>query len=544
MVSALMSSQSALHTTAHNLTNVDTEGYVRQQVLLQDAAYQNIGQNAVSTFSVGLGTDIDSIRQVRDVFLDQSYREESGRMGFYDAQADAVHEIETILGEIEGESFSDILDDFWVSLNELQKYPDGLETRASFIQNSVLLVERANLIQQQINDYQQNMNAEATTMVSRINEIGQEIDHLNDVIARAEMNGGNANDYRDQRNLLLDELASYVDIRYREVSDGSVMVSVENVPFVIKGNYYPMATAQAEAHSDLEVPYWPHLGNNVFNLNNPIGPQFDNDVGRLKGLVAAMGSRKANYTDLQDQTVYENEVKGSVIMQAQAQFDNLIHGIVTMVNDMVSPNTSGDPAYLDTDAAPYGMEGSQGIEIFSRKYVDRYTPNIDSNTVVVTTADYYEYIQEDSGNDSTLYSAGNLEVNPDVLADYDLIALSVNNGYNGDSTVVQQMLNAWDDAFSALGPGATAQMNFREYYTAFIGEIGSIGSVAKAQVDNQELMALQIDNQRSELMGVSSDEELSNMMKYQHAYNAAARMVTVVDSMMEQIVTSLGIVGR
>lgn len=528
MMSALKTSQAALNTTAHNLSNIETEGYVRQQVLTNEGNYLTYGTNALSSLSIGSGTDVDSIRQVRDIFLDQSYREETGRMGFYESQAEAVAEIETILGETEGEAFSTIMDDMWQSLNELSKHPEGLETRGAFIQSAVVFVEKANFIMEQINDYQVNLNNDVIAEVDRINEIGSEINDLNDLIAKAEVTTGNANDYRDQRNLLLDELSGMVNITYREEADSSVLVNVENVPFVISGNYYEMGVSQAEEFSDLVVPNWTHLDREVFNFTDDVSAANDNDIGSLKGMVLARGTRSANYTDLQDQDVYEDEIEGSIVMQAQAQFDNLIHGIVTMVNNMVAPNTDTDPAFLDTANAPYGLNGSQGTEIFTRSYMSRYDE--------ATGA----YNKEDPTNSYSLYSAGNIEVNSAVLADYNLIALSSNEGYDGDNTVVQSILDAWDQPFSALEPGSSSVMSFDDYYIGMVGNIGSIGSLATAQMENQELMSIQIDNQRTSLMGVSSDEELSNMMKYQHAYNAAARVVTVLDSMMEEIVTSLG----
>lgn len=536
MVSALMASEQALNTTAHNLTNVNTPGYVRQQVLMNESNYDHIGNAGTHTMSIGMGTDINEIRQVRDIFLDQTFREESGREGFYAAQSQAIDEIETILGETEGESFSKIINDLWNSISELSKHPDGLETRGLFIQSAVIFVEKSNLIMEQLNNYQKDVNTEIYDTVDRINEIGAQIHQLNDTISKAELSGGNANDYRDTRNSLVDELATLVNISYREDADGNMLVNIENVPFVQKGILMEMSTTQAEVMSPMVVPYWPHINEKVFNFDNPVGPDFDNDVGRLKGLVMARGTRQADYTDLQDPVIYEEELKDSVIMLAQAQFDNLVHGIVTMINGVVAPNTTGSPAYLDDAAygntAPYGLDGSQGNEIFKRKYFDRY----DSGTG--------EYNEEVSTNGYSLYSAGNLEINAAVLEDYDKIALSANLGYDGDNSVVAEILRKWDENFGSLEPGTTGQSNFIDYYRGFVGNLGNLGFIATQQMENQDLMATQIDNQRNMLMGVSSDEELGNMMKYQHAYNAASRVVTVVDQMIEQVVTSLGLVGR
>jgi flagellar hook-associated protein 1 FlgK len=292
-----------------------------------------------------------------------------------------------------------------------------------------------------------------------------------------------------------------------------------------------MGMMQAEPFSDLIVPSWPHLKQAVFNFDNPVGPSYNNDIGKLKGLILARGTRATDYTDLSSATVYKDEIKESAIMRAQAQFDNLIHGIVTMVNNIVSPNLPGSPTSLDTANAPYGLNGTRGIEVFSRKYMDRYDA-------------LGNYNEEDPNNLYSLYSAGNIRLNPEVLADYNKIALSQNNGYDGDNQVVAKILTQWDTAFSTLEPGNTGAMNIREYYTGYVGAIGNMGYIAKNQADNQSLMATQINNQRSTLTGVSSDEELGNMMKYQHAYNAAARVVTTVDKMIEQVVTSLGLVGR
>src|SRR5574344_2083793 len=124
-VSGLSVSQASVNTTSHNMANLDTQGYVRQQVLTKDSVYNNIGVTAINTMQVGLGTNMATIRQVRDVFLDKAYRLEVGRLSFYEAQSESVGEVEGLFGELEGEAFQDNLNDFWVSLQELAKEPDN-----------------------------------------------------------------------------------------------------------------------------------------------------------------------------------------------------------------------------------------------------------------------------------------------------------------------------------------------------------------------------------------------------------------------------------
>lgn len=521
-VSGMMASQSALQATAHNLSNVNTTGYVRQQVLMKESSYVKVGNGPTTDFLVGLGTGVQDIRQVRDMFLDMSYREESGRQGFYNAQANAIEEIEVILGETEGESFSQILDNLFSSINELSKHPDGLETRGTFVQSSVLFVNKANLVMDQLNDYQMNQNSKVIDTVNEINGLGKEIFKLNDLIVRSEVNGDNANDYRDARNNALDKLSNLVDISYREDKVGNVFVKVEGYEFVTISDVNEMDLAPAEPFSLLVTPIWKSLGREVFNLDETITPEKNNDLGKLKGLLLARGTRQANHTDTNDPNTYEQAIKPSIIMNAQAQFDVLVNGIVTMINDIVAPKSK--------TGGPYGLDGSQYTEVFKRKYMDRYDSSGNFESEVAT-------------NLYSLYSAGNLEVNPLILEDYDKIALSVTLNEVGDNQKVEEIITAWQQPFAPIQPGGE-NIDINEYYTSYISDVGNVGSISKVSMTNQEMIVSQIQNQRSSLMGVSSDEELGNMMKYQHAYNASARVVTVVDQMIEQIVTSLGIVGR
>lgn len=538
-ISALRANEQALNTTAHNLANVNTTGYVRQQVLMKDSSYLNIGNSATGTKSIGFGVDVEAIRQVRDIFLDQSYRNENGRYGYYTAQSEAVDEIQTILGETEGESFSKIIDNLWTSINELSKHPDGLETRGSFIQNAVLFAEKSNLVMEQLNAYQSNLNQEISKQVNTINNLGRQILKLNQTIVTQEVNGGNANDYRDQRNKLLDDLSKMANISYREDAQGAITVSLENVPFVIPGAVNEMGTTQSEPLSPLIDPCWPHLRNagppaveyKVFNLDNPTGPQYDNDRGYLKGLIMSRGTRQANYTDLTNATTYKSDIEPSLVMTAQAQFDQLIHGITTMINNVLAPNTVGPPQVLDTANAPYGLDGAQGVELFKREYMNRYDGSGNYNV-------------ETSTNEFSLYSAGKLVVNPAILADYDKLCLSTTKGVSGDSSKVTEMLNNWKMPFAPIEPGTSSKLNYNDYYTSYVFNIGNVGNVAINQMKNQELMSTQIDNQRLQLAGVSSDEELTNMLKYQNAYNAAAKVVTVVDDMLDKLISNLGLVGR
>ncbi|HPU63709.1 MAG TPA: flagellar hook-associated protein FlgK [Mobilitalea sp.] len=565
-VSGLNVSQAALNVTSHNLANVDTKGYVRQQPIFTDFQYIKLGESYLSSLQVGLGANFAEIKQVRDVFLDKAYREEIGRKAFYDAQYQAIYEIEGLFGELEGVQFQNTMKEFWEALQELVKEPDNIVARASFVQTAVSFVEMANTIYTQLCDYQVNLNTQIMEQVKRINEIGDQIKELNIKIRHYESSGlENANDLRDQRNLLLDELSQIAYITYREDKSGVVTVSLEGMPFVTEDLVYHMETVQISEETPMLKPIWVAHGNvDVFNFDRPPSSIYDTDIGSLKGLLLARGDRQANFTDIPVRERYEtdheyeeavreynNKISPSVIMTAQAQFDQLIHGIVTMVNDILSPNkevTLADGSkikILDEENAPVSMDSQKimGEALFTRKSMPRYEEReiqIKDEDGGIQTILAKVYIEEDPNDNYSLYTISEIEVNPNILLNKSLLPLSKNDGSGAfDIDTAKKLLDGWQKPFATLSPNSLTKNNFNDYYVSFISEIANWGEQVYTISTNQASMVDSIDNKRAEIMGVSSDEELTNLIKFQHAYNAAARYINVVSEMLEHIIMNM-----
>ena len=138
-VAGLQSSQNALNITSNNLANVDTTGYVRQRVIYADRDYLNFNTTAsISYQQSGLGVKIGDVIHTRDIFLDRSYRTESGRQAFYAATYEATQEVETLYQELEGQAFQDAVEDFWTAFQEFAKAPYIPDFRAI----STILIRR------------------------------------------------------------------------------------------------------------------------------------------------------------------------------------------------------------------------------------------------------------------------------------------------------------------------------------------------------------------------------------------------------------------
>lgn len=569
-VSGLRTSQNALNTTGHNLANVGTTGYVRQQVLQVDSNYINIGETNQSTLQYGLGVDIAAVRQVRDRFLDNSYRKELGRQGFYETQYRTVGELESMFGELEGVTFQSSLENMWSSIQELAKEPDSIVARAAVIQNSVSFIEHTSNIGRQLKEYQLNLNTQIKSSVGKINSLAQEIDALNKKISFVESGGmERANDLRDTRNNRLDELGKIIGITYKEHPGGTVTVMAEQVSLVTEDYANKMELVETQEGSGMLKPIWPFLGDvDVFNFDRAPSTERDTDIGSLKGLLISRGDRVANYTDIPIQeenesdkafenrvTDYNNSIGASVVMTIQSQFDQLIHGVVTKINDLLAPNKEITVRengidikikVLNEEKAPVGMDAdnTMGEVLFNRKSMPRYTEetvdmvNDDGSVVSVVVQ---KYTEEDPANNYSLFTVGEIEVNENIMNNYSLIPLNSNNPTDGfDMKTAEALATVWDDKFATLSPNSLTMNTFKEYYNAFIGELANRGEQLNNMGKNQELMANNINNQRQQVMGVSSDEELSNLIKFQHAYNASSRYITVVDSMLEHLINRLG----
>lgn len=532
--SGLQTSQNALNTVAHNLTNVDTVGYTRQQVAQSDRTYNTISVNAsiVSNKQTGLGVYYSETRQVRDYFLDQTYREENGRLSFYNVTYTTFKEVENTLGELDGESFNDSLTNFWESIEELAKEPSSSVKQGLFIQRANQFLERAKAVYTDLSDLQDNLNEKVKTDIDRVNEISKRLFDLNNSILKIECAGvERANDLRDERNSLLDELGGLMNISYKEDVDGAVMVKAEGHALVTRGASYDIALYQ-DPNNGLYTPYWkmdarldeagiPDISNcKVYDLTLPISTARNTDVGSIKAELLARGDTRANYTYL-DRPDYNQTTAQSVIMNVQAEFDSLIHSIVTKVNEVFASVADKDNGYMvDKDGNP--------LQIFQKIASDGYDAT-------------GNYIAEDPTEEkgTTLYTVANLTINEDLMKEATLIGL-VKPDQSEDFELIKQLQDVFTAEEYVLNPNVVTKTNLIDFYSNLVSQIGSSGSVFKSVYTNQETTVNSTEFARQQVVGVSDDEELNNMIKFQNAYNANSRFINAINEMIEHIINTLG----
>lgn len=552
MTSGLKAAQTGLQVTGHNIANVNTKGYTRQQALQHDSGYLTIGSNGGRLQQVGLGVSISEIRQIRDEFADKRYRSENSVLNFYTSKQSATAEIESILDEPHGASISGMMEDFWKQVQKLSTNPSGVEERLAFIQTADVLIKRANQIMDGFNDYQYEVNIQVKDTVKNINSMLHQIKDLNESISKAEVSGDHANDLRDQRNVLLDELSSYIDIDYYEDKDGKVVVKSEgrnlvDGPFVVE-----MGLKTLDNGTGFVVPTWRDTGEEVYQLTNVVNGTSGEDTGKLKGLLIARGNTVGNMNTSWDEIAlnpnYSVDKAGNsyIMPKVQKQLDSLIHELTTVVNDTLSGMGIGD------------HKGAVGVPVFVPIHTTDGTPlpnypKLEDYADIpggLTAIEQYKTAMTKYKEDIKMYlTAGNIQVNPELMQDggYNKLGTVGSDPDNiGDNSIVTDLLNEWSKSreWPIDGKGLASAPNakhsdFMDFYAEMVSEVGAEGSEYRGKIKEKSTLVTTVDNERMAMGAVSQDEELSNMLKYQYAYNAAARMVNVLDGMMDTIINKL-----
>ena len=540
-VSGLQTSNNALNTTAHNMSNMDTVGYTRQQVSQGTRSYVTLEKsNKTNWKQVGLGVNYSLTRQERDYFLDKNYRRESGRSAFYDVSTSAMEEIEYILGEsesggsIEGHEFSESLSNFWVAVQELSKDPTSSVNQNLFVTRAYEFVTRASAVYTSLCQYQDNLNESIAKDVKNLNSYAQEIEALNEKIVGIEAGDvEHANDLRDRRNYLLDQLAKMGNISYSEDITGYVDVKFEGIDLV-KGSMVNTMELYTDPKTGFFTPYWKLLANfdydvngkpivtekgiegaRVFDMTMRVSSDLNTDIGSLKGMLLARGDHKATYSELKDINTdgeyeegwYDREVSQSIVMNIEAEFDQLINAVVTKINDILAEEAD--------------RSGSADVSDYLR----------DAN------GDPYQlFVKKIEGDDWTV---SNIMINQDLRQNPALLKFRLDE-HSEDNPAMEKMKAAFEEKIYTLNPNVQTPVCFRDYYKNLVAQVANSGSVFRGIQETQTQATDALFNAREMVVGVSSDEELTNMIRFQNAYNASSRYINVISEMLEHILTTLG----
>jgi|MudIll2142460700_1097286.scaffolds.fasta_scaffold132508_1 flagellar hook-associated protein 1 FlgK len=445
--SALLTQQRAINVTGNNIANVNTPGYSRQRLNLETGLPTQTGLGMMS-----YGVTSTDVERVYDRFLGVQLNNENANLGRWEAQKGMLDRVEVVFDESAGYGLNQALSDFWNSWQDLSLNPEGQTERSVAAATSQGLADAIRQKYGDLEQVQEDIDTAVEGDVEAVNRFAAQIADLNQKIARTEIGGTNANDYRDSRDLALKQLAEIIDIQSFEDAGGQVVVSVgAGRPLVESGNTWQLSTqTNAEGHSDI---FWPDVSGGLVNLSGEIGG------GRIGGWLQTRDTKIAGYQD---------------------DLDALAQGLISEVNSLHS--------------AGYGLDGTTGTDLF------------------------------------TGTGAADMEVNPAVLSDLDLIAASAPPGVYGNAGQAIA-INALRTSLTMNGGTST----FDAAANSLVSQVGYDVQTAKANASHQADMMTYLENYRESVSGVSLDEEMVNLVKFEAAYNAAAKMVSMADEMLDSL---------
>lgn len=508
----LFTQQSALYTVGHNIDNANTLGYSRQRVNMQaTAGFPGIGLNTPTMPGfLGTGVEAGSIQRIRDSFVDQQFRQETNKLGYWESRSKAISQMEDVLTEPSDYGLQKSLSEFWQSLNDLAVNPDNSGARAVVVQRGIAVADSFNYMHRSLKDIQTNLGTEIGVATDDINDLLQQIAQLNDQIKKVEPNGYLPNDLYDARDLLLDQLSTYIPIetervpsggRALKIAEGSLTVSLKLADgtklTLIEGNKHvemraepnPLVKVEADGtvtNQPIEGMYISNVGEKL-DMNATATPTHSFDqftsIGKLKSLMDSYGTPdgKGLYPEMLAEL--------NKMALAFAEEFNRVH-------------ESG------TD-----LEGNKGQPFF----------------VVKGTTD------------ATNLTAANMYVNEAIVQKPELLAASdsaVGAAEEGNGNNAKKLAGMQFTGLASLG-GATIQT----YFQGIIGKLGVDGRQAERLQENTETLLVAVERRRASISSVSLDEEMTDMIKFQQAYNASARMITAIDETLDKIINGMGRVG-
>jgi flagellar hook-associated protein 1 FlgK len=506
---SLFTQQAALNTTGHNIANANTVGYSRQVVnMVASRPIEAYGiQRTVTPGQLGTGVEFSSITRIRESFLDAQFRNENKSLGNWTIRSDTLEKLETILNEPSETGLRTVLDNFWNAWSDLSKDPQSITGRKIVVESAIALTDAFNHLSSQLDDLTADLTEDINIKLADVNSKLATIADLNVQIRRIEGLGDNANDLRDQRDLLVDEISRVISIRVVETESG-YNIYMGNTALLENGALQTLDAAQVEAARTTG----------------------DLDGGEVLGLLVSRDDYVANYRTMLN-TLVDSIVNGEITVTIPAG-SVLPEG--TELNGIIY---TGANRVLTSDLT-VTVKGLNGLHKLGYAFNDAgFAPGID----LFTTAD----------GSTTGITAGNIKVNAAIVADPSLIATSMRTtgnpeevvkGNNDLALLISKMRDAKFTFTSPNSPIQTGTLN--DYYRSITGQLGVQAQEANRQVTNLSSVVAQIDSRRQSVSGVSLDEEMANMIKFQHAYNAAARIMTTMDEVLDRIINGMGVVGR
>ena len=591
----LYAAKSGLNITAHNVANIETEGYSRQ-VLKQSADMPLSTNNRFGM--LGSGVAVNEITQMRSQYYDEKYRSNNALLGMYESRSYFMNEVQSYLNEIELEGFTTTFDSMYDSLQELAKDPANLTVRTQVSNYAMSMCEYFNSLSTSLDQVQTECNYEVKNQVSRINSLATQVATLTKQINTVEIGGQNANDLRDQRANLIDELSEIVNVTVTEREIGTVGMTEYIVRLdgqLLVDNY--------EARSLEVIPRTENMSqcdvDGLYDVYWDNGEKLNAESATLKGTLKALfevrdGNNKENlqgYAEEVDDgateiTIINTNINDLKDLNIPAEGKITIgNGEYAYTSFAVTANEDGTYTYtfqlkeearrqypegtkvsigttMDYKGIPYyHAQLNEFIRVFAKNFNEVHASgqNLNGDTGVnffsaknPMTAEQYnlnsfgvkgaenvsmsEFESDPLTVEAPYYmlTAANFTVNETIQMNPHTIsaASDITNGI-GNADIANKLLTLKSDVsmFKQGDPAAFLQ--------TLVGEVGVDTKASLNFAESQEDIVQAVTSQRLSVAGVDIDEEAMNLAKYQEAYNLAAKVIAVMSETYDTLINTV-----
>ncbi len=537
---ALQTQKKSLDITGHNIANANNEEYSRQRAIHSATKPRSVPgmQSPGGPGQIGTGVEIEKIERIKDVFIDQQIREESQEKGYWDKLQQGLERIEFTFNEPSDSSLKTALNLFWNSLQDLSNRPVDTATRQTVKSRASVLTDSFHTLYDQLMDYKSSLNTDVRSKVDKINSIARRIGDLNNQITSIISSDQAPNDLLDKRDALFNELNQLINVQGRTDQMGGLSIAIGGVRLV-SGSDVNELTVETEQRNEFQYEDRVLFANTGEEVNIESGEmkgiidvrdrEIDEYIYRLDNIAAGLAER---FNEVH-QMGYD--LAGSQGNQFFEIADNVLHASASIkltdeiaaeggINKIAAGNYSDSP-----DVATAWNESADSAVNYRIK------------VTAGDTTDFKYEVFKDNGN-TALYS-GSVDSGEEIdLSTAEGIKLYLHNtgeaninfaGNEGSGTNGVALARAIKEDAVLEGASIT------QYYEAVISTIGVNTQRAEQMVNNQDALVNQLENLEESISGVSLDEEMTHLIKYQQAYNAAAKIITKTEEILDNLMAAI-----
>ncbi|ASV68257.1 flagellar hook-associated protein FlgK [Cytobacillus kochii] len=574
----------------------------------QTNAFPSVGMNApYMPGQIGTGVQAGSVQRIREDYLDVQYRNEHNKFGYWNTRSSELSRIESVMNEPSDTGLANTLDQFWNALQDLSTNPEDSGARSVVRQRGIAVSDTFNYLAGQLSAQKADVGEQIDMNVKTINSILTQINQINEQIASVEPHGYLPNDLYDKRDVLVDQLSGLVNIKVSATPSGGNASSQAAGKYSIElvdGNGKSVGTlldGKNDIVQSLSVKKDPEtqavaslqIGNKSmaasdFTSKGSLLANID-----MYGKIDATGKETGVYSDMLanlDLMAFRFATAFNAVHQSGWSLSEIESGVKNGVDFFeIGDNAAGAAASIKVSDSIMNnlnhIAASSSSELFTgsiTKHADN--PSTGNPTILGAFSGIQTYdtppitiseakIELTYDNGSWKYSAYDLDGNP--IADHQNQAVKENMNLFGlkiDTSTISNLQsgstwsfeltgigqNPSSESFVGDGSNAVALANVKDmmfdfngsdtnmmsFYQGMIGELGVTTQEANRMTENAATLADTVQFNRSSVSSVSLDEEMSNMIMFQHAYSAAARQITAIDEMLDTIINGMGRVGR